>query len=101
MNLPNFNDLRVADNRDPNDEKMDQVRELLFGDTIRVLEARLRLLESRLNEVETSLARQLSAIETRVQTLGSSSEADRQAAFEALARSIGDLSEQVRRISRG
>lgn len=101
MNAPTFNDLRAGDGRDFSDEKMDQVRELLFGDSIRLLDNRIRLLESRLSDIELGLSRQLDAIETRIQTFAGSADSDRQAAFEALARSIGDLSEQVRRIARG
>lgn len=101
MNAPSFNDLISADGRDAADEKMQQVRELLFGDALRVMELRLHELERRLNEFEVGLVRQLDALETRMQTFAGSAETDRQAAFEALARSIGDLSEQVRRIARG
>jgi hypothetical protein len=101
MNAPSFNDLISADGRDAADEKMQQVRELLFGDALRLMELRLRELERRLNEFEVGLVRQLDALETRMQTFAGSAETDRQAAFEALARSIGDLSEQVRRIARG
>jgi hypothetical protein len=101
MNAPSFNDLISADGRDAADEKMQQVRELLFGDALRVMELRLRELERRLNDFEVGLVRQLDALETRMQTFAGSAETDRQAAFEALARSIGDLSEQVRRIARG
>lgn len=101
MNAPSFNDLISADGRDAADEKMHQVRELLFGDALRIMEARLHELERRLNEFEVGLVRQLDALETRMQTFAGSAETDRQAAFEALARSIADLSEQVRRIARG
>ncbi len=101
MNAPSFNDLISADGRDAADEKMQQVRDLLFGDALRVMEKRLHELERRLNEFEVGLVRQLDALETRMQTFAGSAETDRQAAFEALARSIGDLSEQVRRIARG
>lgn len=101
MNAPTFPDLRASDGRDVADEKMEQVRELLFGDAIRILEMRIRTLEGRLNDFEVGLVRQLDALETRMQTFAGSAETDRQAAFEALARSIGDLSEQVRRIARG
>jgi hypothetical protein len=101
MNAPSFNDLISADGRDAADEKMQQVRDLLFGDAMRVMETRLHELERRLNEFEVGLVRQLDALETRMQTFAGSAETDRQAAFEALARSIGDLSEQVRRIARG
>jgi hypothetical protein len=101
MNAPSFNDLISADGRDAADEKMQQVRELLFGDAIRIMETRIHALERRLNDFEVGLVRQLDALETRMQTFAGSAETDRQAAFEALARSIGDLSEQVRRIARG
>lgn len=101
MNAPSFNDLISADGRDAADEKMQQVRDLLFGDALRLMEMRLHELERRLNEFEVGLVRQLDALETRMQTFAGSAETDRQAAFEALARSIGDLSEQVRRIARG
>lgn len=101
MNAPSFNDLISADGRDAADEKMQQVRELLFGDAVRIMETRINALERRLNDFEVGLVRQLDALETRMQTFAGSAETDRQAAFEALARSIGDLSEQVRRIARG
>ena len=101
MNAPSFNDLISADGRDAADEKMQQVRELLFGDAIRIMETRIHALERRLNDFEVGLVRQLDALETRMQTFAGSAETDRQAAFEVLARSIGDLSEQVRRIARG
>ncbi|MGE0055474.1 MAG: hypothetical protein AB7S74_14820 [Hyphomicrobium sp.] len=99
MNAPSFDDLRNG--RDLSDEKMEQVRELLFGDAVRLLEARMRHMEVRLADLESSLNRQFNAVETRLQALTSSSETDRRAAFEALASSILDLGEQVRRISRG
>lgn len=100
MNAPSFNDLISADGRDA-DEKMQQVRDLLFGDALRIMENRVRELERRLNEFEVGLVRQLDALETRIQTFAGAADTDRQAAFEALARSIADLSEQVRRIARG
>jgi hypothetical protein len=101
MNAPSLSELRSAVSRDLADEKMDQVRELLFGDSIRLLEARIAFLETRLNDVEVGIGRQLDALETRIQSLAGSADTDRRAAFESLARSIGDLGEQVRRISRG
>lgn len=101
MNGPPFNDLRTADGRDPADEKMEQVRELLFGDAIRILETRIRLLEGRLSDMEVGIGRQLDALESRIHALAGSADTDRKAAFESLARSIGDLGEQVRRIARG
>lgn len=98
MNVPPFNEIRAGEFAD---ERMEQVRELLFGDSVRVLEARIRLLETRIEEVDSVIGRKLDAIEARIQALSGSAEADRRASFEALARSFAELGEQVRRISRG
>ena len=100
MNAPSITDLRNPAARELADEKMDQVRELLIGDTIRRLETRITHLEARLTESELGVVRQLDALEARIQELVGTAEGDRRAAFEALARSIGDLGEQVKRISR-
>ena len=48
MNAPSLNEIRGAMNREPADEKMDQVREILVGDSFRRMEARVGLLEQRL-----------------------------------------------------
>ena len=100
MNAPSLSDLRSSAMRDLSDEKMDQVRELLLGDALRRMEARLAFLESRLNEVEIGIGRQLDALETRIEGLAGATEGDRRATFEALARNVVDLGEQIRRISR-
>lgn len=101
MNGPPFSDLRTPAMRDLADEKMEQVRELLLGDAMRRMEGRIGILEARLSEVELGLSRQLDALETRIEGLAGTAEGDRRAAFEALARSVGELGEQIRRISRG
>lgn len=100
MNAPSLNELRAASARELADEKMEQVRELLVGDAVRHLEARLAVLEARVNETELGVVRQLDALEVRIQELSGTAEEDRRASFEALARSISDLGEQIRRISR-
>ncbi len=101
MNAPDLTDLRSYTVRDPADEKMEQVRELLVGDAVRRLEVRIAMLEHRLAEVEVGMGRQLDALEARILELAGNAEGDRRSAFEALARSIADLGEQVHRISRG
>ena len=100
MNAPSINDLRNAAARDFADEKMEQVRELLMGDLVRRLETRIAVLEARVQEAEIGLLRQLDALEARIQSLPGVSESDRKAAFEALAGSVSDLAEQVKRIAR-
>lgn len=101
MNAPSLSDIRNAAGRELTDEKMDQVRELLVGDAVRRLEARLVFLESRINDIEVGVGRQLDALEARIEALAGSAEGERRATFEALARSVGELSEQIKRISRG
>lgn len=100
MNAPSLSEIRSSAGRELTDEKMDQVRELLVGDAMRRVEVRVAALETRLAEVELGLSRQLDALEARIDALAGAAASDRQLAFEALAGSVGDLSEQIRRISR-
>ena len=101
MNAPSLNEIRGAMNREPADEKMDQVREILVGDSFRRMEARVGLLEQRLNDMEVSIGRQLDALEARIDALAGAADSERRVMFEALATSVAGLSEQIRRISRG
>lgn len=99
MNAPSLNEIRGTANRDVTDEKLDQIREIVVGDALRTVEGRLNILEHRLNELEVSIARQLDALEARIDALAQSTDGERRATFEALASSVADLSEQIRRIS--
>jgi hypothetical protein len=101
MNAPSLNEIRGAMNRDPADEKMDQVREILVGESVRRMEARVGLVEQRLSDIEVSIGRQLDALEARIEALAGAAEGERRVTFEALASSVASLSEQIRRISRG
>ncbi len=80
-----------------NDEKMDQVRELLFGEYQRQTEARMAMLEARIRELELALQRRLDGIEQRVDQAAGKVDAEHRAAFDELARGITDLGERVRR----
>ncbi|HPG89222.1 MAG TPA: hypothetical protein PLD46_06180 [Hyphomicrobium sp.] len=101
MNAPSLNEIRGAVSRDLTDEKMDQIREILVGDSVRRMEARLSFLEQRISDMEVSIARQLDALEARIETLAGSFDGDRREAFDALATSVAGLSDQIRRIARG
>lgn len=101
MNAPPLNDFRSASASDLTDEKMDQIRELLIGDTLRRLNARITQLETRLVAVEGGIARRLDTLEGRLDAMTGAAEGDRRATFEALAQSVSELGEQIRRISRG
>lgn len=87
--------------RDAADERMNQVRDLLLGDAFREIQTRIVFLENRVSDLENGLSRQLDAVEARIEALAASSDGDRRTAFEALAHSIADLGEQIKRISRG
>jgi hypothetical protein len=100
MNAPSLNEIRGAVNRDLSDEKLDQVREILIGDSLRRMEAHLATLDQRTTDMEVSIARQLDALEARIETLAASFDCDRREAFDALASCVAGLSEQIRRISR-
>ena len=101
MNAPSVSEIRSAVGRELTDEKMEQVRELLVGDSVRRLEARLAFLETRMNDVEVGIVRQLDALEARIDALAGTAEGDRRATFDALAHSVAELGEQIKRIARG
>ncbi len=101
MNAPPLNDFRSASASDLTDEKMEQVRELLIGDTLRHLNVRIAQLETRLLAIESGIARRLDTVEARIDAMSGAAEGDRRATFEALAQSVSELGEQIRRISRG
>lgn len=88
----------MAQSAHASDEKMDQVRELLFGDYQRQSEARLAMLEARIRELELSLLRRLEALEGRMDQVANRVEADQRATLEELGRGIADLGERVRRM---
>lgn len=88
----------MAQSAHASDEKMDQVRELLFGDYQRQSEARLAMLEARIREFELSLLRRLEALEGRMDQVANRVEADQRATLEELGRGIADLGERVRRM---
>ena len=82
------------------DERMDQVRELLFGDQRRQLEWQISALESRLRDIEISLLRRIEALELRLDATAIEDAKARSAAFDELSRGIGELSSRIRNIAR-
>ncbi len=86
--------------RDPLDDKMEQIRELLYGEFKRDSDARIALIEARVRELEQGLHRKLDAIQARLDLLGSEVRGERHAAFDELALSVFELGERVRRLSR-
>lgn len=94
MNAPMPPESWTTPAREAIDDRMEQVREILIGDAIRHLEARIV-------ELDVNVGRQVDAIQARVESLAGAAEGDRRATFEALAQSVVELGEQIRRISRG
>ena len=103
MSAAFFTELRngssVKDSFD--DNKMEQIRELLYGEFKRDSDARIALIEARVRELETGLHRKLDAIQKQIEDLSGTMKSDRSASFDELSRSVLELGERIRSISRG
>jgi hypothetical protein len=82
----------------PSDEKMEQIRQLLFGDKLEANAGRLATLESRQKEFEHMVLQRLDVISQRLDALSRDVLADRRAAFDELSRAMHDLGNRVRGI---
>jgi hypothetical protein len=101
MNVPP-SDLKPAlAPKESSPDRMEQVRELLFGEQARIQEARIASIESRLRDLEGLVFRRVDALTARIETLAAETGSDRRAAFDELSRMVVDLSENIRRLSRG
>ena len=86
--------------RDPADEKMDQIRDLLFGEFQRHCDVRISQLEARIRNIENGVQHRLDAFQARLDALAGEVQADRRSSFDELARGLQELGEHVRRIPR-
>lgn len=86
--------------REPQDEKMDQIRELLVGDILRQTDVRLSNLEARLKDFETIVGSRLAAVNARLEALAGEVGAEHRASFDDLAKSVIELGERIRKIAR-
>ncbi|MCB1520873.1 MAG: hypothetical protein KDJ37_09900 [Hyphomicrobiaceae bacterium] len=101
MNATSLNALRQTQpQRDPQDEKMEQIRDLLVGDLLRRTDQRLDALDARIGDLETSIGSRLSALHARLEALAGEVGADRRATFDELAQSVLELGDRIRKISR-
>jgi hypothetical protein len=107
MNATSLEVLRAAQAPELVDDRMEQIRELLFGDLVRDIHARIAALEERQRAFETSQAeglrefhisvgRQFDAVLARIEALAGETEAERRSAFEELSRNVLDLGERIR-----
>ena len=83
---------------EPFEDKMQQVRDLLFGEFKRDSDARLALIEARVRELEQGMHRKLDAIQASLDRLAGDVAADRRRSFEMLSQSIAELGDKVRRM---
>lgn len=83
------------------DEKMEQVRELLFGEFEKQTETRVLELEARLREMEVVFNRRLDAVEARLEALSGEMDANQRTAQQEIAGGLQELADRVRRISNG
>ena len=101
MSAAFFTELRNGVSRDNNlDDKMEQIRELLYGEFKRDSDARIALIESRVRELETGLHRKLDAIQAQIEALSGGIKTEQAAAFDELSHSVLELGERIRRIPR-
>ena len=106
MNAPSRSDfLPIPLSRDPlsqdqSDDRMDQIRELLFGELQKQNDARFVELTLRLREVETVFSRRLDAMQVRLDALAGELNAEQRASFDELSRGVQDLGDRIRRIAR-
>ncbi len=86
--------------RDPADEKMEQIRDLLFGEYQRQSDLRINQLEARIRDLEASLGHRLDALQARFDALAGETQSDHRTAFDELARGVQELGERIRQIPR-
>jgi hypothetical protein len=80
------------------DARMEQIRQLLLGDSLALNAERLQTLERRHAEFEKLVLHRLDLISQRLDALSRDVLADRRAAFDELARAVQELGSRVRGI---
>jgi hypothetical protein len=93
-------DIKSTAPRDLPDVKMDQIRDLLFGETQRQAEARIAGLEARVRELEMALHHRLDAMQARIDAVAAENRGDRRATLDELARGMSDLGDRIKRFHR-
>jgi hypothetical protein len=82
------------------DDKMEQVRELLYGDYQRRYDGEIAKLEARVNALETNIERRLDALQARLEALSGELTGDRRTSFDELARGLAELGNRMQRIAK-
>lgn len=82
------------------DDKMHQIRELLFGEFKRDSDARLALIEAQVRELEQGVHRKLDAIQARLDELATDVAAERRQSFDDLSRAVLELGQRIGQITK-
>ncbi len=102
MNKHPYGDLQNGNELlEPFDDKMHQIRELLFGQFKRDSDQRLALIEARVRELEQGLHRKLDAIQAQLNVLSGDMVSERRRSFDELSRQVVALGEQIGKIGDG
>lgn len=101
MKTSPLSEINGAAGRQLSDEKMDQVRELLFGDFEQQTEKRVAELEARVRELEVGLHRRLDAMQARMEALSGELDSNQRTANQELAAGLQDVAERLKRIGQG
>jgi len=99
MNMTSMPSLAGAEQGEPTDDQMQQIRELLVGDAMRRSTSRADQIEARLKELEAEMTRRFDALSAQVEALATNLSADRRAAFDELAHGVVELGERIRHLS--
>lgn len=99
MNAPSRSEFLITTKpRESGDERMDQIRDLLFGEQQKQNEARFAELTLRLREIEAMATRRLDTLQARLDALESDVKAGQRTAFDELSRGVEELGARIRRI---
>ena len=95
-----LSDIRSGDpSRQMTDEKMEQVRELLFGDYERESDARVAILENRIRDLELSLHRRLDAMQARLDAISAELDVTHRQTLDELGDGLQELAARIKRPS--
>lgn len=87
--------------RELTEDKMEQIRDLLYGEFKRDSDARLALLEAHVRELETGLHRKLDALGARLEQMQAEIRSGRNSDLDGISQGLSELGERIRRLSRG
>jgi hypothetical protein len=99
MNMTSMPSLAGAEQGEPTDDQMQQIRELLVGDAMRRSASRADQIEARLKDLEAEMTPRFDLLSAQVEALATNLSADRRAAFDELAHGVVELGERIRHLS--